>query len=137
MKSDSANHTVYRFGMFEANPETGELLRKGVRIKLQDQPFRLLNLLLKNPGEIVSRETVRQSLWPGNTFVDFDASLSVAVGKLRDALGDDADNPRFIETVPRRGYRFVAPVQQTNRSPELAIAPSVAFSSLQIGRAHV
>ncbi len=137
MKSDSANHTVYRFGMFEANPETGEFLRKGVRIKLQEQPFRLLSLLLENAGEIVSRETVRQSLWPGNTFVDFDASLSVAVGKLRDALGDDADNPRFIETIPRRGYRFVAPVQQGNRSPELAIAPSVAFSSLPKSRRKV
>ena len=112
MKSDSANYTVYRFGAFEANPETGEVLRKGVRVKLQEQPFRLLILLLENAGEIVSRETVRQSLWPGNTFVDFDASLSVAVGKLRDALGDDADNPRFIETIPRRGYRFVAPAER-------------------------
>ena len=137
MTSDSANHTVYRFGTFEANPETGEVLRKGVRVKLQEQPFRLLSLLLENAGEIVSRETVRQSLWPGNTFVDFDASLSVAVGKLRDALGDDADNPRFIETIPRRGYRFVAPVQQANRSPELAIAPSVASSSQPKSRRKV
>ena len=137
MKSDSTNHTVYRFGMFEANPETGEVLRKGVRVKLQEQPFRLLTLLLENAGEIVSRETVRQSLWPSNTFVDFDASLSVAVGKLRDALGDDADNPRFIETMPRRGYRFVAPVQRTDRTPESAIAPSVASSSLPKTRGKV
>ncbi len=129
MNSDSANHTVYRFGVFEANPETGEFLRKGVRIKLQEQPFRLLQLLLENAGEIVSRESVRQRLWPGNTFVDFDASLGVAVGKLREALGDDADSPRFIETIPRRGYRFVAPVQQANQSPELAIASPVASSS--------
>ena len=134
MKSDSADHPVYRFGVFEAHPETGEVLRKGVRVKLQDQPFRLLSLLLENAGQIVSRETVRQSLWPQNTFVDFDASLSVAVGKLRDALGDDADNPRFIETIPRRGYRFVAPVQQMNRGPELAIAPPVASSSLPKSR---
>lgn len=137
MNSSSANRTVYRFGMFEANPETGELLRKGVRVKLQDQPFRLLTLLLENAGEIVSRETVRQNLWPGNTFVDFDASLGVAVGKLREALDDDADNPRFIETIPRRGYRFVAPVQQANHNPELAIAPPIASSSLPKSRRKV
>lgn len=137
MNSVSENGTVYRFGMFEARPETGELLRKGARIKLQDQPFRFLILLLENAGEIVSRESVRQILWPGNTFVDFDASLSVAVGKLRDALGDDADNPRFIETIPRRGYRFVAPVQQTNRIPELSITPPVASSPLAKSRRKV
>lgn len=119
-KSDSANHTVYRFGVFEANPETGEVLRKGVRIKLQEQPFRLLIVLLENAGEIVSRESVRQWLWPGNTFVEFDASVGVAVGKLRDALGDDADNPRFIETILRRGYRFVAPVERLRRQTQAA-----------------
>ena len=104
--------------MFEANPQTGELQRKGVRVKLQEQPFQLLILLLENSGEIVNRETICQRLWPGNTFVDFDASLSVAVGKLREALGDVAANPRFIETVPRRGYKFVAPV--TVHAPVLA-----------------
>jgi DNA-binding winged helix-turn-helix (wHTH) protein/tetratricopeptide (TPR) repeat protein len=103
---------VYRFGIFEANTQTGEVQKKGARVKLQEQPFQLLTFLLENAGEIVSRESVRSRLWPANTFVDFDASLSVAVGKLRDSLGDDADNPRFIETVPRRGYRFVAPVQR-------------------------
>jgi len=101
---------IYRFGMFEANPQTGELQRKGVRVKLQEQPFQLLILLLENSGQIVGRDIICQRLWPSNTFVDFDASLSVAVGKLREALGDVAANPRFIETVPRRGYRFVAPV---------------------------
>jgi DNA-binding winged helix-turn-helix (wHTH) protein len=115
--------------MFEANPKTGEFLRKGVRVKLQEQPFRLLELLLENAGEIVSRESVRQRLWPGNTFVDFDASLGVAVGKLREALGDDADNPRFIETIPRRGYRFMAPVQEATHNPELAVASPIASSS--------
>jgi DNA-binding winged helix-turn-helix (wHTH) protein/Flp pilus assembly protein TadD len=129
MNPGPENHTVYRFGVFEANSQTGEFLRKGVRAKLQEQRFRLLQLLLENAGEIVSRESVRQRLWPGNTFVEFDASLSVAVGKLREALGDDADNPRFIETIPRRGYRFVAPVQQANQTPELAIASPAAFSS--------
>jgi len=130
MNRDQANHAIYRFGIFEANFETGEFLRKGVRVKLQEQPFRLLQVLLESAGEIVSRESMRQQLWPGNTFVDFDASLGVAVGKLREALGDDADNPRFIETIPRRGYRFLAPVQQTSRNPELATLASVASSSL-------
>ena len=129
MNPGPENHTVYRFGVFEANSQTGEFLRKGVRVKLQEQPFRLLQLLLENAGEIVSRESVRQRLWPGNTFVEFDASLGVAVGKLREALGDDADNPRFIETIPRRGYRFIAPVQQANQSPELAAASPAASSS--------
>ena len=136
------NHAVYRFGVFEANSETGEFLRKGVRVKLQEQPFRLLSLLLENAGEIVSRESVRQRLWPGNTFVEFDASLSVAVGKLREALGDDADNPRFIETVPRRGYRFVAPVerlrQQTHSLPskdfESVPFTAVSFKVLKYSR---
>ncbi len=112
---------AYRFGLFEANPSTGELSKKGLRVKLQEQPFRLLCLLLENPGGIVSRENVRERLWPANTFVEFDASLSVAVGKLRDALADDAENPRFIETVPRRGYRFIAPVETISASP---VAPT-------------
>lgn len=137
MNPDQANNDIYRFGIFEANFETGEFLRKGVRVKLQEQPFRLLQVLLESAGEIVSRESMRQRLWPGNTFVDFDASLGVAVGKLREALGDDADNPRFIETIPRRGYRFVAPVQQTNHSPELATPPSVTSSSLPKSRRKV
>lgn len=102
---------MYRFGAFEANPAMGELLRKGIRVRLQGQPFQLLVLLLENAGELVSRDSIRQRLWEENTFVDFDASLSVAIGKLRDALGDSADNPRFIETIPRRGYRFIAPVK--------------------------
>ncbi len=110
MMQNLKNGSIYRFGMFEANPQTGELQRKGVRVKLQEQPFQLLTLLLENSGEIVSRDTICQRLWLSNTFVDFDASLSVAVGKLREALGDVAANPRFIETIPRRGYRFVAPV---------------------------
>jgi eukaryotic-like serine/threonine-protein kinase len=124
MSSGPTTTTIYRFGVFEANTQTGELLRKGVRAKLQEQPFQLLAFLVENAGEIVSRESVRQRLWPANTFVDFDASLSVAVGKLRDALGDDADSPRFIETVPRRGYRFVAPVQRVVPPAAALEAPS-------------
>ena len=111
MNAGAKSHPVYRFGQFEVNPHSGELTGKGLRVKLQEQPFQLLLLLLENAGDLVSRDVVRQRLWPGNTFVDFDASLSVAIGKLREALGDSADNPRFIETVPRRGYRFIAPVK--------------------------
>src|SRR6202041_648002 len=117
MSSEPASSKIYRFGIFEANSTTGELLRRGVRVKVQEQPFYLLLLLLENAGEIVSRDGVRQRLWPGNTFVEFDSSLSVAVGKIRNALGDDADNPRFIETVPRRGYRFIAPLKEASDAP--------------------
>jgi len=124
MNSKATDRAVFRFGVFAADTGTGELLRKGVRVKLQEQPFRLLELLLQNAGEIVTRENVRQRLWPGNTFVEFDASLSVAVGKLRDALNDDADSPRFIETVPRRGYRFIAPVERTDQPVQESIRSS-------------
>ena len=131
MTSEPSSSIVYRFGIFEGDSATGELLRRGVRVKLQEQPFYLLLLLLENAGQIVTRESVRQRLWPANTFVEFDASLSVAVGKLREALGDDADNPRFIETIPRRGYRFIAPVDSSPQiQPALAI-PSLAQHEIQ------
>ena len=100
----------YRFGVFEADVSKGELLRKGERIRLQEQPFRLLILLVERAGEIVSREELRTWLWPQNTFVEFDNGLNVAIRKLRDALGDNPETPRYVETVPRRGYRFLAPV---------------------------
>jgi eukaryotic-like serine/threonine-protein kinase len=102
--------TVVRFGVFEVDLARRELRKSGVRFKLHEQPFQILVLLLNRPGELVTREEIRQALWPGNTFVEFDNGLNVAVAKLRTALGDDSDNPRFIETVPRRGYRFVVPV---------------------------
>ena len=103
--------TRYRFGLYEADPRTGELLREGRRIKLQDQPFQVLLALLDRPGEILTREELRLRLWPSDTFVDFDHGLNTAINKLRDALRDSAANPRFIETLARRGYRFVAPVE--------------------------
>ncbi len=99
-----------RFGTFEADPAAGELRRAGRRVSLQDQPFRLLLLLLEHPGEVVARDEIRQKLW-GDTFVDFEEGLNTAIRKLRDALGDSASNPRFVETLPRRGYRFIAPVE--------------------------
>jgi DNA-binding winged helix-turn-helix (wHTH) protein/TolB-like protein len=101
---------TYRFGLFEADLATGELVRQGVRVRLQDQPFRVLAILLERAGEIVPREELRQKLWPADTYVEFDGSLNAALKRLRSALGDSADNPIFIETVPKRGYRFIAPV---------------------------
>jgi eukaryotic-like serine/threonine-protein kinase len=110
MSSPAPGTTRYRFGQFELDPFQNRLSRGGVPVKLQDLPFRLLVLLVESPGEVVSREEVRQRLWPEDTFVEFDNSLGVAVRKLREALRDNADAPLFVETVPRRGYRFVAPV---------------------------
>ncbi len=101
---------VVKFGVYEVDPRAGELRRNGVRVKLQEQPFQLLAILLENPGQVVTREELRRRLWPADTFVDFDHSLNAAVKRLRDALRDSADNPRFVETLSRRGYRFVAPV---------------------------
>jgi DNA-binding winged helix-turn-helix (wHTH) protein/tetratricopeptide (TPR) repeat protein len=99
----------YRFGPFDLDPEEGTLARKGISVRLQDLPFRLLLMLVERPGEIVTREEMRL-LWPENTFVEFDKSLGVAIGKIRESLNDQADAPRYIATVPRRGYQFVAPV---------------------------
>jgi DNA-binding winged helix-turn-helix (wHTH) protein len=101
---------VVRFGSFEADLREGVLTKAGFRIKLQEQPFQILALLLDRPGALVTRDEIRQKLWSEDTFVEFDDGLNTAVRKLRTALGDSADNPRFLETVPRRGYRFVAPV---------------------------
>jgi Tol biopolymer transport system component/DNA-binding winged helix-turn-helix (wHTH) protein len=111
--TDHGNDLV-SFGSFEADLRTGELQRNGSKVRLQEQPFQLLTVLLEKPGEIVTREELRHRLWPADTFVDFDHGLNAAVKRLRDALGDSAENPRFVETLPRRGYRFVAPV--TGRS---------------------
>ncbi len=106
---------ILRFGIFEVDLRAGELRRRGVKIKLQEQPFQVLAALLLRPGEIVGREELRNRNWAPDTFVDFDNSLNTAINKLREALGDSADNPRFIETLPRRGYRFVAPVSSDHR----------------------
>jgi len=108
-----------RFGVFHFDPRRGELLKHGIRIKIQDKPFRLLSLLLEQPGEIVSREELHQRLWPANTYVEFDDGLNAVVKKLRAALNDSADSPRFIETVPRHGYRFIAPLTKAAWNEEL------------------
>src|SRR5258708_4201906 len=110
----NARARIVRFGTFEADLNAGELRKGGVKIKVHGQPFEVLALLLGRPGEVVLREELRQELWPTDTFVDFDHGVNTAINRLREALGDLADNPRFIETVPRRGYRFVAPVETQN-----------------------
>src|ERR1700687_1510963 len=102
---------IARFGAFELDLAAGELRKNGARLRLQDQPSQVLAMLLERAGEVVTREELRQKLWPSDTFVDFDHSLNTAVNKLREALGDSASSPRYVETLARRGYRFLAPVQ--------------------------
>src|SRR5438874_1219223 len=108
-------HTsVVRFGTYEISLYSGELRKAGVRIRVQQQPLRLLETLLERPGEVVTREELRSRIWPNESFGDFDQAVNVAIAKLRGALGDSADNPRYIETLPRR-YRFIADVAVLNR----------------------
>jgi len=99
------------FGAFEVGLRSGELRKHGIKVKIQEQPFQVLTMLLEHPGQIVTREELHKKLWPADTFVDFEHGLNAAINKLREALGDSADNPRFVETLPRRGYRFIAPVE--------------------------
>ncbi len=113
---------LLRFGVYEADLRSGELRKNGSKIRLQEQPFQVLAMLLERPGDVVTREELRQRLWPADTFVDFDHSLNTAINKLREALGDSAANPRFIETLARRGYRFLAPVQGAERVVAAAAA---------------
>ena len=101
----------YRFGAFEADAATGELRRQGIRIKLNAQPFQVLLMLLEHPGVVLTREEISSALWPDGTFVDYDHGVNSAVNRIREALGDAANSPRFVETLARRGYRFVAAVE--------------------------
>src|SRR5438874_4994055 len=113
-----------RFGVFDLDLRAGELRKHGLRVRLQEQPFQVLALLLEHPGEVVTREEVQRRLWPADTFVDFDHGLNKAINKIREALGDSAQSPRFVETVARRGYRFLAEVEVAEvavvRGPGLA-----------------
>src|SRR5262245_19992407 len=117
----SKARTLIRFGLFEVDLSAGVLRREGRKVRLQEQPFQILTLLLERSGEVVTREELRQKLWQQDTFVDYDAGLNTAIRKLREGLGDSADNPRFVETLPRRGYRFIAPVDAAVQ----AIAPTI------------
>jgi DNA-binding winged helix-turn-helix (wHTH) protein len=115
-----------RFGVFELDLATGELWKRGARVALQEQPFQVLARLVERPGELVTREELRRALWPDAVFVDFDHGLNKAVAKIRRALGDLAESPRYVETLERRGYRFIAPVERVGATPPPA--PRVAGS---------
>jgi len=123
MPSPSPQPAV-RFGSFEVNPRTGELRKQGIRIKLHEKPFQLLLALLEHPGEVVTRNELQGRLWPQDTFVEFENGLNNAISRLRETLGDTADNPHFIETIPRRGYRFLAEVSQSLPTSRTAVSRS-------------
>jgi cholera toxin transcriptional activator len=110
MPSSNREARLLRFGVFEVDLTAGELRKNGARIRLQEQPFQVLTALLQNAGQVVTRNELREKIWPADTFVDFDHSLNTAVNKIRESLGDSASSPRFVETLARRGYRFIAPV---------------------------
>src|SRR5215475_7394371 len=127
MTGGQLSGSVIHFGVFEVDPLTGELRKQGIKIKLRQQPFQILALLLENPGRVVTRDELQGKLWPSDTFVDFDRGLNRAVNQLRAVLGDSADTPRFIETLPKRGYRFIAPVSNSGTAgPEATILEPVA-----------
>jgi len=111
MEAANPSRHIVSFGAFEADLPARELRKRGLKIRLQDQPFQVLTILLERPGELITREELHRVLWPSDIFVDFDNSLNTAINKIRDALGDSAENPRFVETLPRRGYRFIAPIR--------------------------
>jgi cholera toxin transcriptional activator len=134
------NRRIARFGVFEVDLSAGELRKSGVKLRLQGQPFQVLAALLEHAGEVVTREDLRQELWPSDTFVDFDHSLNTAINKVREALGDSASSPRYVETLARRGYRFIAPIQiaavekdSERIGPTPAMPASAAFPSAPSG----
>src|SRR6516165_2439603 len=118
-----------QFGLFELNLRTGELRKAGTRVKLQDQPLKVLVALLEQPGEIVTREELKRRIWPEESFGDFDHAVNVAVAKLRSALSDSAETPRFVETLPRRGYRFIFPVAPYSDAKP---ADTAAFAAVRV-----
>jgi cholera toxin transcriptional activator len=126
---------IARFGVFELDLSAGELRKSGAKLRLQGQPFQVLALLLDRAGDVVTREELRQKLWPSDTFVDFDHSLNTAINKVREALGDSASSPRFVETLARRGYRFIAPVQ--NEAPPSVVGPVASVESQQAAASAV
>src|SRR5215475_11406330 len=118
----AASNRRIRTGLYAIDLACPELRKDGVRVPLQEQPFRVLSLLLERPGELVTRDELQTKLWPAHTYVGFDEGINTAIRKLRSAFGDSADNPRFIETLPRRGYRFIAPVQEVPKTGLTAVA---------------
>jgi cholera toxin transcriptional activator len=134
--SESRAGRRYRFGVFEADAATGELRKQGMRVKLNAQPFQLLCMLLARPGEVLAREEIARELWTGDTFVDFEHGVNSAINRIREALGDTAANPRFVETLARRGYRFVAPVEQIGNGTEAQLARAESASTAAQTPAH-
>jgi DNA-binding winged helix-turn-helix (wHTH) protein len=138
MNDSNARPHQFHFSVFEVDLRTEELRKQGLKVKLHGQPFQVLAMLLERPGRLVTREEIREKLWPGDTFIDFEKSINTSIKRLREALGDDAAAPRFIETLPRHGYRLIAPVVGADRSaPPVAPVPSppipVAVMSLSPG----
>jgi Tol biopolymer transport system component/DNA-binding winged helix-turn-helix (wHTH) protein len=139
MEQHKSSHGCVRFGIFSADPVARELRKNGVRVKLQDQPFQVLAILLEHQGQVVPREELRQKVWTADTFVDFDNGLNTAINKIREVLGDSADNPRFVQTLPRRGYRFIAPVDgfakpapPTSRRLRVAVVAAAGCTALAV-----
>src|SRR5262245_54675848 len=134
MGTTTQTFRVYRFGAFTVDIRTGELTSAGQRVPLREQPLQLLLALLERPGELITREELTRRLWPAGTFVDFDRGLNKAMNHLRDALGDSAEHPQFIETFPRKGYRFIAPVTQDVQDFE---APTASAGPSRLSRSRV
>src|SRR5260370_32764451 len=122
MPSSHRQSRLLRFGVFEVDLDAGELRKNGARIRLQEQPFQVLATLLQNAGQVVTREHLREKIWPADTFVDFDHSLNTTVNKIRESLGDSASSPRFVETLARRGYRLIAPVDSVATATTVSAA---------------
>jgi DNA-binding winged helix-turn-helix (wHTH) protein len=128
----SPSPATARFGSFELDARTGELREGGRKLSLPDQPLQVLVALLEHPAELVTRDELRQRLWPADTFVDFEHGVNAAVKRLRDALGDSAEAPRFVETIPRRGYRFIAPVEEARPPARRRRARAVAYVLISV-----
>jgi len=118
-----------RFGQFEMDEQAGELRKEGIKVRLQEQPLQILQILLQHPGKVVSREELRTRVWPSDTFVDFDHGINNAIKRLREALGDTAETPRYIETLPRRGYRFLHALAPTVAEASIAVLPFLSLSA--------
>ena len=137
---ERSGRRLVRFGVFEVDLRAGELFKQGIKIRLQQQPFRVLALLLEHPGEVVTREDLRRAIWPAGTFVEFDVGLDAAIHKLRSALGDSAENPRLVETLPRRGYRFIATIDGVVASaaaPRVRLPPVAAIIAGAVALASI
>src|SRR5713101_5078519 len=133
MEPTTAKILRIAFDRFDVDLRSGELRQNGRRLRLQEQPFQLLALLLERPGEVVTREQICRKLWQADTFVDFDHSLGTAINKIREALGDSADRPRFVETLPRRGYRFIGKIVASNGDPPAESSSVVPDANAEVG----